>query len=41
MAGKVNTFFSIMHSPPLIIIHRYGTDERLTEGYAPDVWIDY
>lgn len=20
---------------------RYGRDERLTEGYAPDIWVDY
>jgi len=20
---------------------RYGRDERLTEAYAPDIWVDY
>ena len=22
-------------------LHRYGRDERLTEDYAPDIWVDY
>ena len=41
MAGEVSILLFVTATLLLTSLHRYGTDERLTEAYAPDIWNDY
>jgi len=34
-------YFGIGNATGTDGVVRYGRDERLTEAYAPDIWVDY